>query len=83
VSYAEKLISIDVSVLPDKEACLQLQKILTEAEKKFPSMERGQKEELRSICEDCQLLAYSFAEEEGKKEVLKRRAVRLLLEIEK
>jgi hypothetical protein len=83
VSYTERLIAIDVSVLPDKEACRQLQKILAEVEKKYPEMEHGQKEELKSICEACQLLAYSSAEEEGRKEELKRRSVRLLLEIEK
>jgi hypothetical protein len=82
VSYAEKLIGIDVSSMPDKEACLKLQKILAEAGKEYPSMSTAQKSELRSICEDCQLLAYSSVEEEGKKEELKRRAVRLLLEIE-
>ena len=78
----EQLQKIDVSVLTDKEACLQIQKILTEAEKKYPSITTLQLQELKSICEDCQLLAYSFAEEEGKKEDLKKRALRLLSHVE-
>ena len=83
MTFTEKLVAVDVSVLPDKEACLRLQKILTDAGKQYPLMNYDQKAALQSLLEDCQLLAYSSAEEEGKKEELKKRAIRLLLEIEK
>ena len=83
ISFTDMLVAIDVSDLPDKDACLHLQKILTRAEQEYPLMNNDHKVGLQSIIKDCQLLAYSSAEEEGKKEELKTRAIRLLLEIEK
>ncbi len=80
--YTEQVLSMDIYNLSDKMVCIQIQKVLTEVQDENASLTEAQKKELNAIKSDCQLLAYANIDTEGKKEELKRRTIRLLLQIE-
>jgi hypothetical protein len=81
VKPSEKLEALDTSMLDEKSACFQIQKLVREIGKEYP-LKAGQEQQLRSIAEECQLLAYSSVDTTGQKEALKERALILFREIE-
>jgi hypothetical protein len=68
--------------LDDREACVQVNKLLAELQRAYPSMTATQKNQLEAIRSDCQLLAYSNVEVAGKKEELKAKTLKLATDIE-
>ncbi len=77
VSLTEKCRALDLENMDDREACVQVNKLLSELQRAYPSMSAEQKLELEAIRNDCQLLAYSNVEVSGKKQELKEKTVRL------
>lgn len=74
--------SLDIHQLNEKEACIQVNKLLSELERRFPRMNNQQKQELVSIKNDCQFMAYSSMELKGRKESLHQRALELARSVE-
>ncbi len=82
VTTSEKCKSLDLDKLDDREACVQVNKLLAELQRAYPSMTATQKNQLEAIRSDCQLLAYSNVEVAGKKEELKAKTLKLATDIE-
>lgn len=82
IPLSEKCKSLDLDKLDDREACVQVNKLLAELQRTYPSMTAKQKNLLEAIRSDCQLLAYSNVEAAGKKLELKERTVKLAMDIE-
>jgi hypothetical protein len=81
-NYVQKMNSLDTDKLSDRQACLQIQQLLARfIKEEQPMLSREQSEEVNSIKSDCQLLIYSSISLAGKKEELKKRAVRLLRQL--
>jgi hypothetical protein len=80
ISYVQKLEDIIVQQSNDKEFCSEIQKLLNEIVKER-SLSISQRQELRSIQEDCQLLIYSNLESKDKKEELQKRTEALLKQL--
>jgi len=76
-----KIEMISMAALSDKEACSELEKVLSQVSSHFPEMSTLQQLELRSIRSECQEMVYSSISSEGKKEELKRRALVLLRQL--
>ena len=73
---------IDSNSLSGQQLCIQIQKILNEMVSTYPGMNTENKVEMQSIREDCQLLAYSSAYNDDRKEELKTRTLVLLRKIQ-
>lgn len=82
LSVSEKCRALNLQAMDDKEACIQVNKLLSELPKANPVITAEQKQELDAIRYECQLLAYSNVEVSGKKEELKEWITRLSSQIE-
>lgn len=67
--FIKKLEEIKLQQLPDKQFCLEIQKLLLQVNKEF-ALSELQKQQLQSINRDCQLLTYSDINAAGKREEL-------------
>lgn len=82
LAVSEKCRALNLHAMDDREACIQVNKLLSELHKVNPVITAEQKQELDAIRNECQLLAYSNVEISGKKEELKERITRLSSQIE-
>jgi hypothetical protein len=81
-TISSRIENLKLDLLADKEACIEINRFLTELEKTFTGMNADQQEELVSIRSDCQLLTYSSIDAAGKKESLKKRVLMLSIQLE-
>ena len=75
--------TLDTSSLSDKEACMEIQKVLGRYLQANNGLTTEERAEIRSIQSECQLLIYSDAVEEGKRKELEERAARAIRECSK
>ena len=72
-NYMQQIASLNINALTEKQTCAEVQKILSGFSKeKSPLLSSQQKEELRSILQECQLCIYSHVDEGRKEELIKR-----------
>lgn len=69
------------SQLNEKQACIDIQKLLTEV-LKTSALNKMQEEELRSIMDECRLFAYTDLNMSSKLEELKKRALTVLRQLQ-
>jgi hypothetical protein len=82
IQFSAELQAMQTAALSDQEVCFRISKLLTAAEREFPSITTDQRAVLRSILNDCQLMVYSSITEEKMREAVKRRAITLLKALE-
>ena len=82
ISMLSKLESLDIENITGRQACIEITKILNELLKSHTDISPAQLNELHSIKNDCQLMAYSNIEAEVKKQALKARTGKLVREME-
>jgi hypothetical protein len=78
--YLQKLATIINQSQNDNQFCSALEKLFHEVHKEY-ALSDGQKQEIKAIRNDCQLLAYSNVQADDKKEELQRRAQSILREL--
>lgn len=72
-NYMQQIASLNMKELTEKNTCIELQKILSSFSKeKFSLLSPQQKEELRSILQECQLRIYSHTDQNLKEELITR-----------
>ena len=82
ISMLSKLESLDIENITGRQVCIEITKILNELLKSHTDISPAQLNELHSIKNDCQLMAYSNIEAEVKKQALKARTGKLVREME-
>lgn len=72
-NYIQQIASLDIKELTEKQACIELLKILSGFSKEKSSfLSLRQKEELQSILQECQLRIYSHTDQNLKEELITR-----------
>ena len=77
--YIQQVAALDIRFLTEKQTCLEIQKLLFSFyQEKSSLLSAEQKKEIQALLQDCQLQIYSYTDSEGKKEEMKKRALRFL-----
>lgn len=72
-NYMQQIASLKIEELTEKQACIELQKILSGFSKEqFPLLSSQQKQELQSILQECQLHIYAQTDKNLKEELITR-----------
>jgi hypothetical protein len=81
-SLVQKMEELNTKDLSEKETCIGIQKVIALVFKQYPGLSGKQKQSFLDIRQDCELMAYSDMNTEGKKEELKQRMILLIKELE-